>query len=47
MLKKNDPTDPATWTKKYRGCGICDKFGSEKPAELKEHLKKVHGKKVK
>jgi len=44
MSKKNDPNDPSTWSKKYRECGVCNKFGSEDMAKLKEHLLKVHGK---
>lgn len=46
-MKKIDPNDPATWPKDYRQCGICEKFGSRKPKEVKQHLKKVHGKTVK
>jgi hypothetical protein len=46
-MAKIDPQDPRTWPRDYRGCGICNKFGSTNHNEVKKHLKKVHGKTVK
>ena len=47
MKKKIDPKDPATWPDDYRGCGVCNNFGSRDKNEVKKHLKDEHDKTVK